>query len=92
MKYAHEEECEAAELDAKNVEALAAAISRLAKKADAMGITIFGGAGHGSLRINDDPGNSYSRPLILASLGGENWDGGDGGYGTRGDDGLMRGE
>ena len=91
MKYAHEEECIAAGLDPKRVNTLAQRLSAVARDAKKMGLTIFGGSGTGTLRINDKPHDSYSRPLVVAILDGH-WDGGDGGYGVRDEDGLMRGE
>ncbi len=91
MKYAHSEECIAAGLDPVKVNALAKRLSAIAMDAKRMGLTIFGGAGTGTLRINDNPNDIYSRPLVVAILDGH-WDGGDGGYGVRGEDGLMRGE
>lgn len=89
--YAFENECLAAGLKIASVESLARDLSNAARRAKKMGLTIFGGAGHGTLRINDKPHDSYSRPLVVAQLDGH-WDGGDGGYGCVGEDGLMRGE
>lgn len=92
MKYAHEEECIAAGLDPKRINDLARRLSTLAMESKKMGLTIFGGAGSGTLRINDKPHDANSRPLVVAIMSEGHWDGGDGGYGVRGEDGLMRGE
>jgi hypothetical protein len=43
--YVNREECEAAGLDAKEVERIAKGLSRYAKQADALGMEIFGGTG-----------------------------------------------
>ncbi|MGX1201255.1 hypothetical protein [Marinobacter sp. MBR-105] len=84
--YVNSDECEAAGLDAKEVERIAKGISRYAKQAEALGIQIFGGTGSGSLRFNDGgPGK-----LIVAHVDGE-FDGGDGGS-VSSNDGLERGE
>lgn len=84
--YVNQAECEAAGLDPLEVERIAKGISRYAKKAEALGIQIFGGTGSGSLRFDDGgPGR-----LILADVDGD-FEGGDGGSVPSGD-GLERGE
>lgn len=85
----NEAECAFAGLDEKKVASIARRLSRAARDANALGITIFGGSGSGSLRIHDL--GSKAGALILADLDGLNWDGGDGGSGPS-DDGLRRGE
>lgn len=92
MKYTNKEECIAASLDEAAVNAIAKRLSDAGRDARKLGLTIFGGSGHGTLRINDNPNDKYSRTLIVAQIEGGSWDGGDGAYGTRGEDGLMRGE
>lgn len=88
--FLHDDEIKAAGLDPKEVASLARRLERAAKDARAMGVTVFGGTGTGTLRFNDDHFNPISRPLILADLEGS-WDGGDGA--TMEDDaGLLRGE
>ena len=83
----HDDEIEAAGLCLKEVERIAKGLSRYAKQAQAMGISIFGGAGSGSLRFDD---GQEIGPLILADLDGE-FDGGDGAA-TDDENGLLRGE
>lgn len=87
-----EEECNRAGLDKAKVAALARRLSRAAKDADAMGLTIFGGSGSGSLRWRDPYSNDrFSGPLVVAHIRGWNFDGGDGA--EREDEyGLLRGE
>ena len=82
VEHALERECEAAGLDAVVVESVARRLSRAVKDADRLGLRVFGGAGSGTLRLKD---------LVVAELGGMNWDGGDGAT-LEGSDGLMRGE
>jgi len=80
-------ECEAAHLDPKEVRRIANGLSRYAKEAQALGITVFGGSGGGSLRFNDGgPGS-----LLVAEIEGD-FDGGDGAADTASIDGLLRGE
>lgn len=88
MTYSHLAECEAAGLDPDQVERAARQISRGVKMAAELGLSVFGGAGSGSLRTRDDPAK---RQLVVADLGGVNWDGGDGGVDLD-QDGLIRGE
>jgi len=84
--FVNESECEAADLDAKEVERIARGLSRYTKQAEALGLQIFGGTGSGTLRFNDGgPGR-----LIVAQIDGD-FDGGDGGSSTS-FDGLERGE
>lgn len=86
MSHVNEDECAAAGVNPKQVDSIARRLSRAAKDAAALGITIFGGSGTGSLRQHDARG-----PLILAELDGACWDGGDGAASTD-VDGLLRGE
>lgn len=83
----NEYECIAAGLDPKEVKRIAAGLSRYGKQAAALGMNIFGGAGSGTLRADDDPNKGS---LIVADLDG-NYDGGDGGAKFDEDD-LQRGE
>ena len=84
--FANDAECEAAGLDAQEVDRIAKGLSRYAKQAQALGIQVFGGTGSGSLRFDDGgPGK-----LVVARLVGD-FDGGDGGSGPSAD-GLERGE
>lgn len=87
MKYANENECEAAGIDAKKVESLARRYVALAKESNKLGVYVFGGSGSGSIR----PNNGMDRPLILASLTPYGFDGGCGGC-REDEDGLLRGE
>jgi hypothetical protein len=85
-------ECEHAGLDPKAVGALARRISKAAKEAGALGLTIFGGAGGGSLRWHDVEGRDYRKgALVVAHLDGQNFDGGDGAEHVD-EMGLTRGE
>jgi hypothetical protein len=69
--------CEKHGIDPKAVRSIARRISKAAKEADALGITVFGGSGSGSLRLRgaekQGPGESE-----VAWLEGD-FDGGDGG-------------
>ena len=89
MVHVNIEECEAAGLDHKEIERIARGLSRYGKQAEALGVTIFGGPGAGSLRFRDesDPGHA----LIVADIDGD-FDGGDGGQTPHSIDGLLRGE
>jgi hypothetical protein len=84
--YTNDDECKAAGLDREEVEQIAAGLSRYARKAAALGLTIFGGSGTGSLRY-DDGGNGN---LVVAELRGL-FNGGDGAERLT-DDGYLRGE
>jgi len=88
----NERECDVAAQDPATVRRLASRLQRLANDCDALGITIFGGSGSGSLRAWDGnrPRELTGRLLILASIEGP-FDGGDGGS-CPDDDGLERGE
>lgn len=87
MKYANEEECEAAGIDPNKVESLARRFAALSKEASALGVYMFGGSGSGTLR----PIQHNERPLILAHVTTSGFDGGCGA--TRNDEnGLLRGE
>ena len=82
------DECEAAGLDPKEVQRIANGLSRYARQAEKLGLTIFGGgSGSGSLRFFDDPDKGA---LIVAWLDGM-YDGGDGAEESH-QDGLTRGE
>lgn len=85
------EECQAAGLNAGKVRLVALQLEKTGRMAKSLGLTIFGGAGSGTLRINDDPSNSYSRPLIVANVEGNCFDGGDGAE-CEDAEGLWRGE
>ncbi len=74
MTIVNDDECKKAGLNAKEVTRIARGLSRYGRQASKLGITIFGGAGSGSLRFND--GNPQK--LILAAIDGD-FDGGDGG-------------
>lgn len=87
-----EDECERAGLDPIKVASIARRISAAAKDAKALGLTIFGGSGSGSLRWRDPFENDYTRaPFVVAHLRGGNFDGGDGAEHPD-ENGLMRGE
>ncbi len=79
----NDEECKKAGLNVKEVTRIARGLSRYGKQASALGITIFGGAGTGTLRMDD--GNQQN--LIIAYIDGD-IDGGDGGtsYALDGDE------
>lgn len=81
------DECKAADVDSKEVEKIAKGLSRYAKQAEKLGLTIFGGSGSGSLRIADDTGFGE---LVVGELEGR-FDGGDGATSFH-QDGLQRGE
>lgn len=85
--YSNDEECYAAGLDPREVQRIASGLARWAKKADRLGLTIFGGAGNGSLRAYD----GKERRLVVCSSLGLNFDGGDGAE-MADENGLMRGE
>lgn len=84
--FVYEDECRQAGKDPRKVREIAEAISRAAKRAARMGITVFGGSS-GELRFSDDPAKGA---LKLASLDGC-FDGGDGADCDWGD-GFRRGE
>ncbi|QET79830.1 hypothetical protein [Aeromonas veronii] len=86
MALTRRDECEAAGLDPAQVRRIATGLSRYAKEAHQLGLTVFGGAGSGQLRF-DDGGNGG---LVVAELDGL-FDGGDGAS-YEDDDGLLRGE
>lgn len=87
-----ENECDRAGIDTKRVASIARRLSKAAKDASALGLTIFGGSGSGSLRWHDRYSNDpREAPLVVAHLTGSNFDGGDGA--EQADDfGLTRGE
>ena len=81
-------ECEAVNVDPKAIAKIAKRLERAALDARKLGLMVFGGTGHGTIRpIQTSVGQGQ---LILARMEGC-WDGGDGGH-RHGDDGLMRGE
>lgn len=83
------DECEAAGLDPIEVGRIAARLARAAKDARRLGLIVFGGSGRGSLRtISTD---TEMRSLVVATIDGGSWDGGDGSFGPDAD-GLNRGE
>lgn len=85
-------ECERAGLDPKRVGALARRLSKNAADAQAMGLSIFGGSGTGSIRWHDPISNDARQgPLVVAFLSPYVFDGGDGAC-TEDELGLMRGE
>ncbi len=85
--YINEDECIAANLDPKEVQRIAKGLSRYAKQAQALGITIFGGS---SGRLDFDDLGTGNQPLIVANLDGM-FDGGCGST-TTDENGLLRGE
>lgn len=96
MKYANKAECAAAGLDPKKVESIARRLSKLSLESDELGLTIFGGDSSGSLlmqgseiegRHRDSGGGSGE--LVVANIGGTNWDGGCS-ESAIGEDGLIR--
>jgi len=92
MAWTYDRECDVAGQDPAKVKRLASRLQRLANDCNALGITIFGGSGSGSLRGFDGNRDRRidERMLILATIEGP-FDGGDGGA-TPDDDDLLRGE
>lgn len=88
--YIHIAECDAAGIDPDKIRSIARRLSSAGRDARALGVTIFGGSGSGTLRIHQNPGDSTVGALVLADLDGQ-YDGGDGGCVARAD-GLLRGE
>lgn len=87
-----EDECERAGLDQAKVASITRRLSKAAREANALGLTIFGGSGSGSLRWRDPFENDHRRgPLVVAHIQGGNFDGGDGAEHPD-EYGLMRGE
>lgn len=84
---AYENECVAAGLDIKKVEALAKRLERAGLDAEKLGLFIFGGSGSGTLRFS----RQDKAPLIIADWLGGNFDGGDGAE-DEDDEGLAVGE
>ena len=84
---ANKRECEAASLDPNEVDRIARALSRWGKKAEQMGLKVFGSGNGGALRYDTGEG----MPLVVADLDGGCWDGG-GGESPWSPDGLRRGE
>lgn len=86
-----EDECDRADLDHKKVASIVRRLERAAADAKALGLTIFGGSGSGSLRWHGD-GNDYRQgALVVAHIRGQNFDGGDGAE-HQDEMGLTRGE
>jgi hypothetical protein len=79
-------ECKRAGLDPKEVQKIARGLEKYARKADRLGLIVFG-AGTASLRFTDDRDR---HPLTVATMDGE-WDGGDGAIHLD-EEGLHRGE
>jgi len=77
-----DEKCLEYSLDTRRVASIARRLSRAATEAQALGLTIFGGSGSGSLRYNRLP--IGGQQTEVARLDGR-FDGGDGG-----DDGALR--
>jgi hypothetical protein len=75
--------CEHAGLNPREVTRIARGLSRYAKQAADIGLTVFGGSGVGTLRTRNQ--------LVVADLEGANFDGGDGAC-REDEDGLMWGE
>jgi hypothetical protein len=90
MADVHEDECISAGLDPKAVLSIARRLDRACRDARKLGMTVFGGSGHGSLRYSDSH-DASSRQLVVADLGPLGWDGGDGAC-TPDEEGLLRGE
>lgn len=80
-------ECLYLGLDPEKVNAVARRLARVAADAEKLGLTIFGGSTHGSLRKSDSVGY-----VIAADIIAGHWDGGDGGEGRCMPDGIKRGE
>jgi hypothetical protein len=72
-----EELCESFGLDPKQVKSIAARLSKAAKEAESIGLTVFGGSGSGSLRFDGAPmqGPGHSEVATLDGC----FDGGSGG-------------
>lgn len=86
------DECDHAGLDRAKVASIARRLTKAARDAHAIGLVIFGGSGYGSLRWADPDERNYRLgALIVAHLGGQNFDGGDGGEHCD-EHGLTRGE
>ena len=90
MAYTFEEECFAAGVKEDEVLRIAKGLSKYAEQARAMGLTVFGGTGGGSLRKRATGGPADSSMLVVAHLDGS-YDGGDGAEETD-ENGLLRGE
>lgn len=75
--YIDDELCESFGLDPTQVKSIATRISKAAREAEALGLTVFGGAGSGNLRFDRAPmqGPGHSE---VAALDGS-FDGGCGG-------------
>lgn len=88
----NENECSFAGLDPTKVASIARRIGAAAKEARAMGLTVFGGSGTGTLRWHGENTTDYRLgALIVAKIDGGSWDGGDGAEHTD-EHGLTRGE
>lgn len=89
MMSVDEEACEFAGLDIKRVKSVVRRLSSAMRDADRMGLFLFGGSGHGTLRKEMD-GHPIFSTLIIADIDGC-VDGGDGAA-TFDDRGLQWGE
>lgn len=87
MSTVNDVECAAAGLDPQEVARVARGLERYAKQARALGLTIFGSSGNGSLRFDD----GESQHLVVAEISTPVFDGGDGAA-RKDADGLLRGE
>lgn len=74
--FVDEEKCLEHGLDTKRVASIARRLSRAAQEASDLGLTVFGGSGSGSLRVND--ADEKGAAAEVAWLDGF-FDGGDGG-------------
>jgi hypothetical protein len=74
--YIEEDKCEQFGLDPRKVASIARRLSRAALEAEAMGLTVFGGSGTGTLRYHR--AGSVGQQNTVAKLDG-GFDGGDGG-------------
>lgn len=84
----NEAECKEMNLDIKEVTNITKGLERYLKRANKLGLTVFGGTGTLSLRIEDGSGNGK---LIVADCDSTNVDGGCGSHSDYGD-GFIRGE
>ena len=87
-----EKECTYAGLDVKEVASIARGLSKYARKAEKLGLHIFGGSGTGQLRWEEDAMAHNDHVLIVAFLDGH-FTGGDGSAGyIYSEEGLVRSE
>lgn len=83
----NEKEIEAADLNYDEVKKIVKGLSKYSTLANKLGIEVFGASGSGQLRFYD----GGQGPLILASIPGGCFDGGDGGIRIC-ENGFLRGE